>query len=178
MKKKIIGYLLKKNYYQIGIFILVAAYAIIRFANSSLPFAQQWELWLEALITFSIVGMTILIWYNEQRQQWRESLRKKLNITYMLKNKETGEHEDFCKVFNAPLADKGDIRTWATSIGGTILGEHAHIDFSGFQISKPKIDSAKNNNVYDVTVYLRKGIEKITKGAEFKFDEKGDLEMN
>jgi hypothetical protein len=169
---KLIGYLLRKNYIQIGIVFLVAAFAITRFVKSDDSFAQQWELWLEAAITFSIVGMTVLIWYNEQRQDWENSLSKKLNITYML------EKEVYCQVLNAPLASEGDIRAWAISIGGTILNEKVHIDFSGFKISKPKIDYAKNNNVYGVTVYLKRPIDVIKQGNKYRFDENGDLEKN
>lgn len=172
MKTKTILFIWKNSKVQIIIVTLFIIIGIVVYLSQGIAFAAQWESWLEAFITSLILFMAVFIWYNEKRQDWKNSLRKKLNISYMLNN------EVYCKVLNAPLAGKGDIRTWAISIGGTILNKKVHIDFSGFQISKPTIDYKKNNNVYGVTVYLKQPIEDITKGRVFRFDENGDLEKN
>lgn len=169
---KLIGYLIKKNFVQIGIFLLVAVLIIGCFKYSGLPFAKQWELWLEAAITFSIVGMTVLIWYNEQRQDWENSLPKKLNIKYKYNGK------DFCTVLNAPLSSESDIRTWGTSIAGTILNKKLSIKFSGFFIKKPQIDKKKGTMIYNLDIFIDEPIYGISQNAEIVFLDNGEVDKS
>jgi hypothetical protein len=173
MNLKLIGYLLRRNYIQIGIVILVAAFAINRFVKSGDPFADQWGLWLEAVITFSIVGMTILIWYNEQRQDWENSLPKKLNIAYML-----GKEKVYCRVLNAPLASESDIRTWATSIAGTILNKKVFFNFSGFFMEKPRVNKKKGMMIYYLDIFIDEPIKGISEGDDIVFFDNGLLDKS
>ncbi|HHN48425.1 MAG TPA: hypothetical protein ENN08_05775 [Bacteroidales bacterium] len=173
MNLKLIDYLLKRNYIQIGIVILVAVFAINRFVNSGDPFSKQWELWLEAMITFSIVGMTILIWYNEQRQDWENSLPKKLNVEYKL-----SKDDVFCTVINAPLSSESDISTWATSIAGTILNQRVNIKFSGFFMHKPRVSKKKGMMIYDLDIFIDENIKGIEKGTQIEFFDNGELDKN
>lgn len=170
MKNETQTFIWKNSKVQIIIVMLYVIIGITLYLYKGVAFATQWETWLEAFVTSLILFMAVFIWYNEKRQDWENSLSKKLNITYML-----GEGV-YCQVLNAPLASEGDIRAWAISIGGTILNEKVHIDFSGFKISKPEIDDNTNNKVYGVTVYLKRPIDVIEQGNKYRFDENGDLE--
>lgn len=169
MKKETRAFIWKNSWAQIIIVMLFIITGVLVYLFNGNAFATQWESWLEAFVTSLILFMAVFIWYNEKKQDWENSLSKKLNITYML------GQEVYCQVINAPLASEGDIRAWAISIGGTILNERVHIDFSGFKISKPQIDYKNNNNVYGVTVYLKRPIDVINKGNEYSFGENGDL---
>ncbi len=138
----------------------------------SLSFPDQWELWMEAFVTFNIVFLAVFIGYNEQRQDWENSLPKKLNVEYKF-NKDVV----FCTVINAPLSSESDIRTWATSIAGTILNKKVHINFSGFFMHKPRVNKKKGMMIYDLDIFIDKPIKGM-EDAKIVFFDNGELDKN
>jgi hypothetical protein len=139
----------------------------------SISFPDQWDMWMEAFVTFNIVFLAVFIGYNEQRQDWENSLPKKLNIKYKF-NKD----DVFCTVINAPLSSESDIRTWATSIAGTILNERVNIKFSGFFMHKPRVDKKKGMMIYDLDIFIDESIKGIEIGAQIEFFDDGSLDKN
>jgi len=157
------------------LFVLFCFFIFIYcFVGYNMTFEKQWGGWLEAAATIGIVGISISIWYNEKCENWIDSLPKKLNIVYKLKNKD-GNYIDFCFIKNAPLAHEGDIRNWGQSIGQTILNQRVSIDFAGFYIDKPVLIKDKKIREFSLTVFLHKEIEKINQGDVFEFDDNGYL---
>jgi len=138
----------------------------------SLSFPDQWELWMEAFVTFNIVFLAVFIGYNEQRQDWENSLPKKLNVEYKL-----NEDVVFCTVINAPLSSESDIRTWATSIAGTILNKQVYIKFSGFFMHKPRVNKKKGMMIYDLDIFIDEPIKGM-EDAKIVFFDNGELDKS
>jgi hypothetical protein len=159
--------------WQIIFVISIFLIGVSCFLYNLAPFADQWDSWLEALITFSIVFMAIFIWYNEQRQDWENSLPKKLNIAYML-----GKEKVYCRVLNAPLASESDIRTWATSIAGTILNKKVFFNFSGFFMEKPRVNKKKGMMIYYLDIFIDEPIKGISEGDDIVFFDNGLLDKS
>ncbi|MDY0315941.1 MAG: hypothetical protein RBR32_12770 [Bacteroidales bacterium] len=137
---------------------------------------SYWDI-LEPALTLILIGISVSIWLNEQNENWRDSLSKKLNITYIIVKNKNANYEDdwFCKVYNAPLTHEGDIRHWGLSIAQTIL-EGARIDFLGFNIKKPSSSTLINKEkvmLYELEVFIKKEIEGINHGDKYEFDNKG-----
>jgi hypothetical protein len=174
MKKK--RFILKTSKTQlvfaIGLIVLAIILYCVGYFKYNLSFQGQWGNWLEAYATGSIILVSVAIWYNEKRENWIDSLPKKLNIIYRIKNKNDG-WETFCEIQNAPLSHEGDIRNWGQSIGQTILNEQARISFSGFFIEGPVLDKTKNHMISTLTVYLKTPISNISKDTKIEFDDMG-----
>jgi len=173
MKKR--SFILKTSKTQLvfatSLIVLVITLYCVCYKKYNLSFQEQWDNWLEAYATLSIILVSIAIWYNEKRENWIDSLPKKLNIIYKIKN--INVWETFCEIHNAPLSHEGDIRNWGQSIGQTILNEQARISFSGFFIEGPVLDKTKNLMISTLTVYLKTPISNISKDTKIGFDDMG-----
>ena len=117
------------------------------------------------------------VWRSEERQEWLASLPKKLNIFYLIEdNKNPGQWKRHVTVINAPLASETDIRAWAQSIGGTILGaERVSITFIGYDISGPHLDKHRRLQYFDVAIFLRRPIDGAMDEQFYLFDRLGKV---
>lgn len=135
--------------------------------------AKAWEDGLEALITTFILLVAVAVWYNEKKQDWENSLPKKLDIIYKLGG---NEH---ATVKNVPLTSEQDIRPWAQSIAQTVLNKAVPIHFSGFRLEKPNKSKDKKYMLYKIELYLIQEIQGLKGlGESFKhreFDDNGQL---
>ncbi len=143
---------------------------VICCCSCELSFTEQWSNWLEIYSTFGLIGVSIVIWYNEQKRNWVGNLPKKLDIFYIYQG------EVFCKVENAPLSGESDIRNWGQSIGQTILQDSAtRINFSGFKTSAGKLNKKKKIVKYKHEVFLKEKFNLHGYISEFEFDDDGKL---
>lgn len=179
--KNDLNFILKTSFMQlisgIGILLIGVLIWVLFFPKTS--FIEQWGIWLEAYATFSLIFISLVIWYNEKYENWISSLPKKLDIDYILKG------EVFCTVKNAPLIHEGDIRQWGQSIAKTILNnQKVNINFSGYSTSGPQKEDfylsktdQKTMKImkYYLKVYIREKIELVDQDDVFEFDFEGDL---
>lgn len=182
-----------KNHLMI-MFIFVAVLLFFMVFNTTFVRDLSGNYWdiIEPLLTFLLIGISVSIWLNEQRENWRNALPKKLNVTFEVPSE--GGDPIVYKIYNAPLAHEGDIRNWGLSIGQTILLNGARADFTGFHITYPtrpvtidkilyapqfnvKIqDKKKKYMLYEITFYLNKPIKDIENNALFVFNEDGNFQ--
>jgi len=121
------------------------------------------------IMTFFI---TLIILFIQAKTNWENGLEKRLSITYMFIDPMNKVEVPLVKIENAYLSGDADIRPWAQSLGGQIMG---NMDFDmNWDDPKPEIqfDSATREyfKKYQVTMYLAsnpfltdKGIESVTK---------------
>lgn len=152
----------------IVIAIGVIAYFYIKFTFKK-QFKEQWNDWIDTVITILTLGVAIAVWINEKLLAWENSLPKKLHIKYMLEGKV------YATVNDAPLTGENDIRSWGQSIGKTILNKTISIEFSGFKIEGPVRNDKKGIMTYHLTVYLFNKIDGIPEGSKIFFESNGNL---
>lgn len=78
---------------------------------------NSWWAWAEPVIALVTLAVAVIIWYGEAAEDWEESLPKRLTAEFWFA--EPGRSERLVMVCrHAPLADEGDIRSWAIALGG------------------------------------------------------------
>jgi hypothetical protein len=145
-----LGYLWKSNATRWQL-VLTALFAfafivqVIRSFSRSKTLSEIWQ-WVDPFLAISTVVLALFIWHNEKKQDWENTLPKKLNIFFRLAGSEGAIYE----VKNAPLAGSGDIRQWGQQIGKQM--NRGELAFSGFTVTGPRRD--KHNNVmrYELTI--------------------------
>lgn len=179
--KNVLNFILKTSFKQLisGIGILLVGVLIWVLCFPKTTFVEQWGIWLEAYSTFSLIFISLVIWFNEKHENWISSLPKKLDIDYIFEGKV------YCTVKNAPLTHEGDIRQWGQSIAKTILNnQKVNINFSGYSTSGPQKEDfylsktdQKTMKImkYYLKVYIREKIELVDQDDVFEFDFEGDL---
>ena len=146
------------------------------FSSNLLPksFLNDWS-YIEPIVGFSTLIAAVFIWYNEKKQEWRESLPKKMHVEYIL------DGSTYWNVQYAPLTSENDIRSWGQSIAKTILNNKNNIDFKGFEIESARIskdDQGRDIMLYMVHFYLIQPIEGVEAGSILKFDSSGIAQLN
>jgi hypothetical protein len=129
---------------------------------------KQWPGGVSDLITIATLVLAIFIWFNEKRQEWRNSLPKRLDVHYKVKD------EEYVTVRNAPLTGVSDIRPWGQSIGKTVLNGGKNIDFTSFKIEGPKYDKVLMIMQYTLHIYLEKEFENPCE-EEYRYCNEGKL---
>lgn len=152
-------------------FVCVALVVFLK-KEDSLP--DYWA-YIEPIVGFSTLIAAVFIWYNEKKQEWRESLPKKMHVEYIL------DGSTYWNVQYAPLTSENDIRSWGQSIAKTILNNKNNIDFKGFEIESAEIskdDQGRDIMLYMVHFYLIQPIEGVEAGSILKFDSSGIAQLD
>jgi hypothetical protein len=143
-------------------------------------FDKQWNIWIEAFSTFALIIITIVIWYNEQKEAWVDSLPKRLNVSFWIKNVNIMNCE------NAVLINESDIRAWGQQIGAQ-MGNTIHLSFElRFEIIKKGIQNIAGSQfvLFELKMYLKVPPETIglkkhnfdkLKTLNWEFSESGEL---
>lgn len=139
--------------------------------------------YLDPMIALGTLIVTVGVWYNEQIENWKAQLEKRLHIIYLLRIDDQWHHH--VTVVNAPLAGKDDIRNWGQSIGQTIFPQEileevkpdptwARISFTGFKIAMSgKLDKQRKHQYYGLLVFLSAPIKGADDGKVYVFDADG-----
>lgn len=140
-----------------------------RFSNY-LGLPDIWQNWGEVCLALVTVSVAVFIWYNEKKQDWENSLPKKLDVSFV------HESKDFYRVKNAPLASENDVRQWGQSIGQQ-MNDGKPLSFTGFYTEAPR--RAKNSagdpiTQYEVRIWLQK-IDPDKQPTEWVYDDDGRL---
>jgi len=144
---KMLSFIWRRSKAQIAI---VAAYFIVGiavFVLRKMPFADQWDIWLEAYITSGIIFMAFFIWYNEKKQEWEMSLPKRLTVHF----KYQGKYIMSC--YEAYLAGPADIRAWSLQIGAQMAKEQL-LFYPSILQKKPKLSENKQYFAYETEFFL------------------------
>jgi hypothetical protein len=76
-----------------------------------------WSDVLDPLVGVSTLLIAVVVWWNESRQEWRNSLPKRLTVDFVYKGRLVMRCED------ADLASEGDIRALGQQIGGQMAAK-------------------------------------------------------
>ncbi|CAN5562641.1 hypothetical protein BH10ACI1_BH10ACI1_11130 [soil metagenome] len=129
----------------------------------------MWQSWMEAFLAFATIIIAFLIGYNEKRQDWEDTLPKRLNACFDFNG------EAVFTVENAPLAGSDDIRQWGQQIG-LQMNNNERLSFCGFKVEGPELETDENSNPkmqYKLTVWLQ---EKPNENSKtWKYDDEGKL---
>ena len=148
--------------------ILLFSYFLVCSICKSMGFTEMWGTWMEAFISFATI-IVAFIGYNEKRQDWENSLPKKLNAVFDYNG------ESVFVIENAPLSGSDDIRQWGQQIGMQMNGDK--LDFSGFKVEGPELQKDINGEYlmqYQLTVWLEKIKEKTNKTV-WKYGDNGKV---
>jgi hypothetical protein len=132
--------------------LLVAAFVlwVVKSLSQSMSFGAMWQSWMEAFIAFGTILIAVFIWINEKKQDWENSLPKRLNAVFVY-----GETDRIYEVVNAPLAGDDDVRQWGQQIGMQ-MNQNRHLKFRGFKVQAAKRDLENRKYVmrHELTVWL------------------------
>jgi hypothetical protein len=129
-------------------------------------FKKIWEDEINAPIAIVTVLVSIFIWRNQKKLAYEDQLPKKLDITFIWEDQEW-------KIKNAPLTDVSDIRPWAQSIGGVVLGKPNNVALSGFEIDQ-RGKQIQGKLHYRIKIYMTKKFDSDVK-SYYEFDDNGRL---
>ncbi len=149
--------------------ILTFTYFIVYSFCKSMGFAEMWQNWMEAFLAIATIILAFLIGYNEKRQDWENTLPKRLNACFDYNG------EAIFTVENAPLAGTDDIRQWGQQIGKQ-MNNNQFLSFNGFRIEGPEILTDENKNYkmqYKLTVWLQEKPDEASK--VWKYNDDGKL---
>lgn len=148
------GYLWKSNTTRwqilLVVFFVFIGIPVFRAYSQSIGLAEIWQNWLEAFLAFLTAFVAIFIWLNEKKQDWENSLPKKLDAFFI------HNEEIFYQVENAPLTGENDIRQWGQQIGFQMNG--GNLKFNGFKVEGPNRGKDTEENYvmrYKLTVWLQ-----------------------
>jgi len=156
----------------VGVFITFFIIGILFYKSFDL--SESWS-YIEPIISGFTLITAVFIWYNEKKQEWRESLPKKMEVEYIL------DGNTYWSVRNAPLTSEQDIRAWGQSIAKTMLNENVYVDLKGFEILSTEIrkeTGKKTIMLYKVRFYLKKRIEGVVAGSILTFDSNGIAQID
>lgn len=167
-------FLWEKRWFQILVTVIFTTLLILFFLvpNFKITLDQvtyKWEKGGEPLFSVVLIVIAFFIWLNDQREEWKNSLPKKLDVEYMFND------ETFCKILNAPLSGESDIRQMGLTIMKNIIQEKVEFEFKGFLGSQGQYDYKRNIMKYSLTIYLKKEILNVKKGAVYEFLDNGIL---
>lgn len=101
----------------VGMLVIIAVGCVfVRPWNGEDANAEWYKGW-DVVFSLSTLAVAVLVWLAEMRQEWENSLPKKLNALFYL-----GDRLVMC-CRNAPLASEGDIRAWAQQLGAQMANE-------------------------------------------------------
>ncbi len=111
---------------------------------------------LDPIISVSTVSIAIVIWYFQQKNYWKESLPKRLNVHFKYK----GQVVMSC--YEAYLSGESDIRQWGLQTGGQMV--KGRLDFYPYLksvepiIRKSNFEKQNDESIdimlYEITFYL------------------------
>lgn len=112
---------------------------------------KLWE-YIDPVAGIMTFVTTLAIFYVQGYQRWEDTLEKRLSVSYFAPKK--GNFMEIARVEKAYLAGDGDIRAWAQSLGGQIMG---NLDFD-LNWDEEKIQTLQENKKwykhYQLKIYL------------------------
>jgi hypothetical protein len=155
-KKAVWQYIWRKQKRAIIIYVVVLAVAIaaaigIGF-NAVVAAADTWGK-LTAILSAASIGVGLLVWLTEAKQDWEDSLPKKLNAIYWLDG-ELGSERPFAACMDATLSGESDLRAMSQQIIAQICSSQRLAFAPRFDILPATIDRKTGTKKYTVYVYL------------------------
>ncbi len=130
----------------IGIPVLIAALAALRFLR---PKPTDWWDWIDALISLLTLGVAGFVWWGQLRRAWEEYLPNRLTVHFYYDGREVMRCE------KAHLANESDIRALAQQIGRQMVGTELSFIAPKVEISPPETCEKERYIHYRVRFYLR-----------------------
>lgn len=112
-----------------------------------------WTEWLDPLIGVGVFLIALSVWFMKIRQDWEDSLEKRLTIRFHFEGREVMRCEE------AYLAGENDIRSWGQQLGKQMSGSE-QLKFEPFLMEREvpviQYDMAWNTfyKLYESTVFL------------------------
>lgn len=172
----ILNFAIRSRYLHLAFIIFIGVWAVVYFTNkptahdltSNLNELGWWAEWFDPLIGMGIFITTIWIGYIELRQDWEESLEKRLTVVFKYKERKILTCE------KAYLTSEADIRALGQQIGAQMA--HVWLDFEANTIKIQKEEILLNPTTnqyyahYTVEYRLRRLpiIDKRTKPEDIK----------
>ena len=75
-----------------------------------------WWGWLEPVVGVTTLAVALAVWMGELRQDWENSLPKRLTVSFQYQGKE------YMRCEQAYLAGEADIRAWGQQLGSQMAG--------------------------------------------------------
>lgn len=92
---------------------LVATFLVLlTYSNGSVG----WWNWLEPVVGVGTLGVALAVWLGELRQDWENSLLKRLTVNFLYQGRE------YMRCEGAYLAGEADIRAWGQQLGSQMAG--------------------------------------------------------
>lgn len=135
-----------------GVIALVVAVHYITSLCGKVSFIERIWVSLDPVVGFTTLLLAIVIFYQQLEKDWKESLPKRLTVSYIYKGRV------IMRIEKANLFDDKDIRQWAQSLGYQLFTK---FDFDlGWKIIQNgvvKKGSSKKRYVnYEMTIFLTK----------------------
>ncbi len=153
-----------------GVFVTSLAAILFYGRLRAFEYTYIWPNWLDPVLTIGTIFIAVFIWYNEKKQDWENSLTKKLNVQVFF------DDSVFYEVENAPLTGADDIRQWGQQLGRQMNGEE-NLTFREFHVGIPVrgVDESGNDVMrYHLKIWLQtlganKTSKKWTYGEDGRF---------
>ena len=120
----------------------IAIYA----ANPDTPSA--WWKWVSSVVSFLTFCVALLVWFADVSEKWKDSLPKRLNVTYWFANHPV----IVCQ--NATLISAADARSWAQQIGAQLIGKRTLPLSPVIQMDSPQVVLEQNTFFQDYSVHM------------------------
>lgn len=115
---------------------------------------KYWH-WIDPVAGIMTFVTSLVIFYLQAKTRWEESLDKQLNVDYIYIN-DNGDSILLAQVVGAYLSGSSDVRQWAQSLGGQMMG-NLDFDMNWDDERKPAILKDQKGEYYKsyvIKIYL------------------------
>jgi hypothetical protein len=150
MERNIFGFILNTQRTQVVCFTL-SLLAIIVYILLEAKYGAGFRLWdmLEPIMGVSTFAAAAAVWFGETKQDWENSLPKRLTARFAYKFGD--EYRIVMQCQDAYLAGEADIRTWGQQLGFQMAGEKIRFQPYIYQSEVALVENVKR---YEVTFVL------------------------
>lgn len=101
----------------VGALLVVLLVAVYIFLTPNGKPRTDWWSWVEPVSGCATLAVAALVWYGELKQDWRNSLPKRLTVQFVFKPPSTDDYKVVMRCRDAYLAGEDDIRQWGQQLG-------------------------------------------------------------
>jgi hypothetical protein len=142
-------------------FCVLIAMALVAsvFGLNAVAIAGDWWGKVSSLLTVAALGVALLVWHGEVRENWEQSLPKLLTAIFVFQEKD-GHATPVMACVDASLTGESDIRAMGQQIGLQLNGLSLGITPS-IEVIEPRVDSKAHVKKYVAYFYLDRMPEKV-----------------
>ncbi len=151
----LIRFIMRRQGWIIATYCVVTVLIVIALVCGADSLDAVANLWSRAgaVLGMAALGVALLVWWGELKEDWEESLPKRLSAVFYLVDPETEQRRPLIICLDATLGGPSDIRAMAQQIGRQIAGNDLAL-IPQFEVAPPVLDLNTSVRRYRVSMLL------------------------